>query len=250
MLEAILRFYAELNDFLPPALRHRTIRRQFDSPASVKDLIESCGVPHAEVDLVLINGAAADFRSLVAGGDRVAVYPRFRSCDPAPGERLQPVPLAEPRFVLDVHLGRLASYLRLAGLDVAYRNDCTDEELAQVSHEADRILLTRDRELLKRNVITRGYFVRETNPRHQLAEVIRRFDLARRLAPFTRCGRCNGLLGPARKEAVADRLPPRVRSSRDDFLQCSGCGRVYWEGTHVEQIRKFLRLALDEPPPA
>jgi len=250
MPEAILRFYAELNDFLPPALRHRTIRRRVDGPASVKDLLESCGVPHTEVDLVLVDGRTADFSCLVVGGERVAVYPRFRSFDPAPEGRLQPPPLGEPRFVLDVHLGRLASYLRLAGLDAAYRNDCTDEELAEVSRDEDRILLTRDRELLKRAIVVRGYFVRQTNPRRQFAEVIRHFDLARRLSPFTRCGRCNGRLAPACKEAVAGRLPPRVRSGRDEFLQCSGCGRVYWEGTHVEQIRKFLRLALDEPPPA
>jgi uncharacterized protein len=247
---AIFRFYGELNDFLPAHLRQRTVRRECEGPASVKDLIESCGVPHTEVDLVLINGDPADFARQVADGDRVAVYPRFRSVEPAPEVRLQPPPLATPRFVLDIHLGRLAGYLRLAGFDAAYRNDFSDEELARVSHHEDRTLLTRDRELLKRSIVTRGYFVRETIPRRQLAEIIRHFDLDRRVAPLTRCARCNAALVSVPKEDVADELPPYVRANRREFLRCSGCRRVYWEGTHVNQIRRFLRLVLQEPPPA
>jgi hypothetical protein len=247
---AILRFYGELNDFLPPGLRQRTVRRAFDGPSSVKDLIESCGIPHAEVDLVLINGEAVDFACGVSEGDRVSAFPRFRSLELAPGMRLQPAPPSTPRFALDIHLGRLASYLRLSGFDVAYRNDFTDEELAALSHDEDRTLLTRDRELLKRSLVSRGYFVRETMPRRQLAEVIRRFDIARQMAPFTRCARCNSLLAVVPKEVVAHRLPPHVRSSRETFLRCTGCGHVYWNGAHVDQIRKFLRLALDEPRPA
>jgi uncharacterized protein with PIN domain len=247
---ATLRFYGELNDFLAPGLRQRTVRRAFDGPSSVKDLVESCGIPHAEVDLVLINGEAADFARGVTDGDRVAVFPRFRSLELDRGMGLQPAPPSTPRFALDIHLGRLASYLRLAGFDVAYRNDFTDEQLAALSHDEDRTLLTRDRELLKRSIVSRGYFVRETMPRRQLAEVIRRFDIARQMAPFTRCARCNAVLSAVPKASVVSELPPHVRSSRDTFLRCTGCGHVYWDGTHVDQIRKFLRLALEEPPPA
>jgi uncharacterized protein with PIN domain len=247
---AILRFYGELNDFLPAGLRQRTISRGFDAPPSVKDLIESCGIPHTEVDLVLVNGNAVDFSRGVADGDRVAVYPHFRTLELPSGAGLQPAPLAAPRFVLDIHLGRLAGYLRLAGFDTAYRNDFSDEDLARISRDEDRILLTRDRELLKRSIISRGYFVRQTAPRRQLAEVIRRFSLAPAMAPFTRCARCNGVLAAVAKEAVADELPAHVRVSRGAFLRCPGCGRVYWDGTHVDQIRRFLRLALEEPPPA
>lgn len=250
MRHAILRFYGELNDFLPAGLRQRTICRGFDAPPSVKDLIESCGVPHTEVDLVVVNGDAVDFGHGVADGDRIAVYPSFRALELPTGTGLQPAPLETPRFVLDIHLGRLAGYLRLAGFDAAYRNDFSDEDLARASRDEDRILLTRDRELLKRAIVSRGYFVRQTNPRRQLAEVVRRFDLARAMAPFTRCARCNGVLEPVAKETVVDELPAHVRLSRGAFLRCQGCGRVYWEGTHVDQIRRFLRLALEEPPPA
>ncbi len=250
MRHAIFRFYGELNDFLPAGLRQRTIRRDFDGPASVKDLIESCGIPHTEVDLVVVNGEAAPFGRAVDDGDRIAIYPRFRSLELSPAMHLQPQPASTPRFALDIHLGRLASYLRLAGFDAAYRNDFADEELARLSHDEDRTLLTRDRELLKRAIVSRAYFVRETSPRRQLAEVIRHFDIAKRVAPFTRCARCNAPLAPVAKAAVENELPPHVRATRDSFLQCTGCSHVYWDGTHVEQIRRFLRLVLAEPPPA
>jgi uncharacterized protein with PIN domain len=246
----ILRFYGELNDFLPANLRQRTIRRLLDGTPAVKDLIESCGVPHTEVDLILINGEAVGFSRGVAPDDRVTIYPRFRSLELPAGMGLQPAPAPVPRFALDIHLGRLASYLRLAGFDVAYRNDFADADLASLSRRDDRTLLTRDRELLKRSIVSRGYFVRETNPRRQLAEVVRRFDLARQMAPFTRCALCNALLASVPREAVANELPPRVKSRLDSFLRCTGCGRVYWDGTHVDQIRRFLKLALEEPPPA
>ncbi|MBE3132764.1 MAG: Mut7-C ubiquitin/RNAse domain-containing protein [Acidobacteria bacterium] len=248
MNHAILRFYAELNDFLPVELRQRTLRRWFDGPAPVKDVIEACGVPHTEVDVVLVNGDRVDFGCPVSDGDRVTAYPRFRLLDPAPADRLQPAMLADPRFVLDVHLGRLASYLRLAGFDAAYRRDCSDAELALVSHDQDRILLTRDRELLKRSIVERGYWVRDTHPPRQFAEVVRRFDLAERMMPLTRCARCNAVLTGVSRDAVADRLPPLVKLGRDTFRQCPGCERVYWDGTHVEQIRRILANALTAPP--
>lgn len=248
--QAVLRFYGELNDLLPSEVRCRTLRRWFDGPASVKDVIESCGVPHTEVDVVLVNGKPVDFGCLVSDGDRITVYPRFQLLEGNPEIRLQPPPLADPWFVLDVHLGRLASYLRLAGFDVAYGRDWPDEQLARISREQDRVLLTRDRELLKRSAVTRGYWIRNTISRRQFAEVVRRFDLAARMAPFTRCARCNAPLAAVAKDAVADRLPARVAAGRDTFWQCGGCARIYWDGTHVAQIKKFLRLALEETPPA
>ena len=246
--QTVLRFYGELNDLLPPAMRCRTLRRWFDGPASVKDVIESCGIPHTEVDVVLVNGTPVDFACPVSDGDRVTAYPRFRLLEGTSGIRLQPPLLADPRFVLDVHLGRLTSYLRLAGFDAAYGRDVPDEELARTSRDQDRILLTRDRELLKRSIITRGYWIRNTVSRRQFAEVVRRFDLAARMAPFTRCARCNALLSAVAKDVVVARVPPLVAGGRDTFWQCTGCAHVYWDGTHVAHIKTLLRLALDEPP--
>jgi len=238
------RFYAELNDFLPPDERQRTLVRSVDAPGSVKDFIEGLGVPHPEVALILVNGQPADFGRLVGGGDRVAVYPRFGRL-PVPGLPLRPAWTGEPRFLLDVHLGRLASYLRLAGFDAAYANDATDAALAAASRAQDRALLTRDRGLLKRREVERGYWVRETRPRRQLAEVLRQFELADRLNPLARCGRCNGRLEPVDKAAIADRLPPRTRRHHEVFHRCTLCGRVYWRGSHVARIEQLLARAVN-----
>src|SRR3989338_9144205 len=115
MSRAHFRFYEELNDFLPPERRKTTFTREFRNRASVKDMIEALGVPHTEVDLILVNGASVDFSYLVQDGDRISVYPMFESFDIRPLVHLRPRPLREPKFVLDTHLGKLAVYLRLLG---------------------------------------------------------------------------------------------------------------------------------------
>jgi uncharacterized protein with PIN domain len=241
MQQVWLRFYAELNDFLPAERRMTAFPHSFHVPPAVRDLIESQGVPHTEVDLILANGESVDFTYLVRGGDRISVYPVFESLDITPLLRVRAHPLRQPRFVLDVHLGRLAAYLRMLGFDSLYRNDYDDEELARVSSAEARILLTRDRGLLKRGAITRGHYVRATNPREQAAEVLRWFDLAGAFAPFTRCLACNGVIEPVAAEAVAGRLPPNVRERYDEFLECGSCGRVYWKGSHYERMSELIK---------
>jgi len=243
---AFFRFYAELNDFLPRPRKQVTFEYAFEGRVSVKDMIEALGVPHTEVDLILVNGASVDFSYLVQDADRIGVYPVFEALDIAPLVRLRPAPLRDPRFVLDTHLGRLAAYLRMLGFDALYRNDYTDAELAEVASRDGRILLTRDRGLLKRAAVTHGYCVRETEPRRQLAEALRRFDLFGAVQPFRRCIRCNGPLEPVDKEAVAERLPPRTREVFDEFRLCRGCGQVYWKGSHYERMRQFVESVLQE----
>jgi len=244
MKQASLRFYAELNDFLPSERRMTDIACPFHVSPSVRDLIESLGVPHTEVDLILANGESVGFDYAVRDGDRISVYPVFEALDIGPLARVRPEPLRNPRFVVDVHLGRLAAYLRMMGFDALYRNDASDEELARTASEEERILLTRDRGLLKRSAVTRGYFVREIRPRPQLAEVLERFELARLAAPFTRCLSCNAPLERAAKEAVEDRLPPGVRQRYSEFLECPLCRRVYWKGTHYERMRGLVERML------
>jgi uncharacterized protein len=240
MPRAALRFYAELNDHLAPANRYRTLHKEFAVPGSVKDWIESFGVPHTEVDLVTVNGESAEFSRLVQDGDRLAVYPVFESIDITAATRLRPQPLREPRFVLDVHLGRLAAYLRMLGLDAAYGNCADDAELARISVDERRILLTRDRGLLMRSAVTHGYWLRQTAPRLQTAEILRRFDLTRRIQAFTRCMACNSPLIVAPKEEVAGRVPPAVAASRQEFRACPACRRVYWQGTHYQRMRRWI----------
>jgi len=184
----------------------------------------------------------------VQDGDRISVYPVFESFDITPLLRVRPRPLRQPRFVLDVHLGRLAAYLRLLGFDTLYTPDCDDATLAALSRDERRTLLTRARGLLKRRQVTHGYCVRTTNPREQVREVLRRFDLYRLVAPFTRCIRCNGLLQPVPKQAIADRLPPHVRDNHQDFRICATCGQVYWRGSHYDRMQALIACWLEDAP--
>lgn len=246
MRSANFRFYAELNDFLPTDRKAGSFDHTFNGQPAVKDTIEALGVPHTEVDLIIANGVSVDFSYLLQDGDRVSVYPVFESIDIAPVLRVRPQPLRETRFVLDIHLGRLAGYLRMLGLDALYRNDYRDEELANLSSQDARILLTRDRGLLKRGEVTHGYCVRETNPRKQLVEVIKRFDLLRSIKPFRLCLRCNGILGSVRKEDIIDSLPLETQKFYDEFRRCLECGQIYWRGSHYQRMSRFIAQILDE----
>src|SRR5947199_2006143 len=168
--EAEFRFYEELNDFLPPALRKRAFAYAFQGTPAVKDAIEAIGVPHTEVDVVLVDGESVDFGRRLTGGERVAVYPVFERFDVAPVLRLRARPLRRTRFVLDVHLGKLARNLRLFGFDALYRTDYDDATIIRLSLDELRIILTRDRGVLKHTAVTHGYWVRSTVPRQQLGE--------------------------------------------------------------------------------
>ena len=240
MIRVSVRFYAELNDFLPSRRRQVWIEHALDESHAVKHVIETLGVPHPEVDLILVNGESVDFTYRVQDGDRISVYPVFESFDISPLVKVRPRPLRETRFVLDVHLGTLAGYLRMLGFDTLYRNDYHDSELAEISQRESRILLTRDRGLLMRSAVSHGYLLRASDPRRQLAEVVRRFDLGSSVRQFTRCLRCNGLLDPVAKEAILDRLLPRTRRYYDTFAACRDCGRIYWPGSHYEDMQRRL----------
>jgi len=238
--ECEFRFYEELNDFLPPGLRKRGFPYRFNGNPAVKDPIEALGVPHTEVDLILVDGASVGFVHRLRGGERVAVYPVFERFELAGVTRLRPAPLREPRFVLDVHLGRLTGYLRLLGFDCLYRNDYADEELVAISRDEHRIVLSRDTGLLKRADVTHGAFVHAKDPRRQLREVLERFQLHMRIAAFSRCGRCNGTLSGLATDEARALVPPAVSRRHDDFRRCVQCGQVYWPGSHLPRFRERL----------
>jgi uncharacterized protein with PIN domain len=241
-----VRAYAELNDFLAPESRGVTVRRPFRPHQTVKDVLEAMGIPHTEVDLILVNGDPADFAHRPTSGDRIAAYPMFEALDIAPTSRLRPVPLRNPRFVVDVNLGRLARLLRVLGFDVWWSTDADDPTLVDVSLGQQRILLTRDRGLLKRRVITHGLFVHSQHPEEQTLEVLRRLDLRQRLAPFTRCIRCNGTLAAVPKDQVMDQLEPLTRRYYQDFSRCADCGRIYWAGSHHARLVSLLERLCEQ----
>jgi len=250
MHRATFRFYAELNDFLPQERRKLAFDYEFNGNPGIKDAIEALGVPHVEVDVVLANGVSVDFHYHLQDHDRIAVYPVFESLDVTPLFRLRRKALRNTAFIADVHLRKLAHYLRMLGFDTLHENDYADEEIVQIAARTGRIILTRDRMLLKNGAVTRGYWVRSTAPVEQAREVIRRFDLREQVKPLARCPVCNGQIVPVDKEEVYDRIPPKTAVWLNEYFICAGCGKLYWRGTHypkiVERINNIL-AATDRP---
>lgn len=235
MCRATFRFYGELNDFRPHSAPTASIECS-ESP-SVKDRIEACGVPHTEVAFVLANGKAVDFTYRLGDGDRISVYPAFSSL--VPDFRLRPDP-PQGRFVVDVNLGRLARYLRLLGFDALSDGELLDGDLARISAEQNRILLTKDRNLLKRSLVVHGYLVREVYPRRQLVEVVRRYRLGEAVRPFARCMDCSGVIEPVAKADIDHLLEPLTRQHFDDFRRCTGCDRIFWRGSHYDRLAEIV----------
>jgi uncharacterized protein with PIN domain len=244
MVTALFRLYGELNNFLAPARRQRTFACACAQSATSKHMLEALGVPHTEVELILVDGEPASFDHLLRDGERVAAYPRFAAFDITPLACLRaPLPPLR-RFVADAHLGGLARLLRMAGFDTLYDNNIGDEVLAAIAVGDERIALTRDRELLKRRGIVHGRYVHALRPAEQLVEVADRFDLARHAAPFTLCLHCNAPLHAVDKALVLDKLPASVRAHHEQFSTCDLCHRVYWKGSHWKRMGALLDGAL------
>jgi uncharacterized protein len=244
MSGAGFRFYAELNDFLPREARQREMVHAFTEPATIKDRIEAHGVPHTDVEGIQVNGAPVDFGYRLRDGDRVSVFPFMATL--ATPLALRP-PWPRGRFVLDQHLARLAAHLRLLGQDAAHRPAWRDEDLVQAALDEDRVLLTRDTQLLMRRRVVHGGFVHATSPPTQVVEVLHRFGARETFAPFSRCLACNGRLDRVPKALVADRLLPDTRQYYDEFWLCDGCGRVFWEGSHARRLQARVREWLSHP---
>jgi hypothetical protein len=240
---ATCRFYGPLNDLLPGSGKQRDLDWRWDTPEPVRELIEGLGVPHVEVGLILVKGEPVGWDHRLQDGDRVAVYPPLTSLQLESPVSLHPGELPAGRFVLDVHLGRLARWLRLLGLDTAYTNWHDDEALARISQTEHRILLTRDRHLLMRSAVSYGHWMRAKEPRLQLREVIEKYDLVPLLRPYTRCAHCNGALEPVSKAEIASLLQPDTARIYHDFTRCSGCGQIYWPGSHLSRFRMLLDSA-------
>ncbi|MDH4872358.1 Mut7-C RNAse domain-containing protein [Pseudomonas sp. BN515] len=240
MVRATFRFYEELNDFLPAGRRRQAFTCACARAATVKHMIEALGVPHTEVELVLLNGESVGFERVILDGDRVAVYPKFETLDISPLLMVRARPLRVLRFVADAHLGGLASLLRMCGFDTLYDNGFEDGQIAEISAHEGRIVLTRDRELLKRRIITHGCYVHALKPSLQLRELFERLDLARSANPFSRCLHCNHPLHEIAPELARPRVPPKVGALYSRFLSCAACDRLYWEGSHWRSMCTLL----------
>ena len=233
-----LDFYGDLDFFLRSRMPGRPVERTLTEKTSIKDVIESCGVPHPEVDLIVVEGEPVDFSFGITGDAEIEVYPPGSRYPLFKEKRLQ---LSKPiGFVCDGHLGRLTRDLRLLGFDVAYDQNADDEQLLRIMQAEERALLTRDRRLLMHAIVRSGYCPRSQNPNEQTIEIIRRFDLLGSIAPFTRCIRCNGLLQNVPKTDVVEKLEPLTKIYYEQFRRCTRCGQIYWSGSHFIKLQKRL----------
>lgn len=245
MPHVFVRLYAELNDYLPPECRMKSFTLDVAHPGDVKTVLGLLHVPEDQVDLVLVNGESVDLSHTIVEGDRLSVYPVFETFDIASLGRIRARPLRETRFVLDTHLGKLASHLRMLGFDTLYRTDFQDGQLLEISNSEKRILLSRDRQLIASEQLSRGYRVHGTEPRLQLIEVVHRFDLFGSANPFTRCLRCNTPLLKVQKDDIVGQLPPKTKENFEEFETCPTCQRIYWKGSHYNRMREFVQRVLD-----
>jgi uncharacterized protein with PIN domain len=235
-----MNFRGDLDFFLGAKTRGRIVERRLSEKTSVKDVIESCGVPHPEVDMILVNGQAVGFDHGIADDAEVDVFPVGNERTLHTQKRLQTAEMSA--FVADGHLGRLSRNLRLLGFDVAYDQRADDRQLLDVMARQNRALLSRDRRLLMHAVVRHGYSPRSQNAEEQTIEVVRRFDLYALIAPFTRCLRCNVRLEDAAKADVIEKLEPLTKIHYEQFSRCTGCGRIYWSGSHFEKLKKRIQM--------
>jgi uncharacterized protein len=241
-----LRFHGDLSVFLGSKAGDAVIERRLAEKTSIKDVIESCGVPHPEVDLILVDEQTVGFDHTLATDTKVEVFPVENRGTDRTDKQLQLVGMF--RFVSDGHLGRLTRNLRLLGFDVAYCQNADDRQLLEVMVRENRALLTRDRRLLMHAIVQHGYWPRSQNADEQTIEVVRRFDLSELIAPFTRCLRCNAPLEAAAKADIIGKLEPLTKIYYDRFRRCPDCKQIYWSGSHfpklqrrVEEIRSRAR---------
>lgn len=237
---AAFRFYEELNDFLPEKKKKTSFDYIFNGNSSVKDAVEALGVPHVEIDLILVNGVSVDFSYRLRDNDNVSVYPVFETFDIKDVTHLRHEPLRDIRFIADVHLGKLARYLRLCGFDTHYDSACSDNEIIAIAKNEGRIILTRDKGILRNGLVAHGRWIRSQDPAGQLGEVIARFDLKRKITLFSRCSICNCILSTVPKTDIEDRLLPATALFYDEFKICTGCKKIYWQGSHSDRLTELI----------
>lgn len=223
-----LRVNGRLRDFLGKRAA-RTLVYTIEGRPALRDVVQAVGIPHPEIGRVAVSGSPADLSFRIEDGGRISVYP------------LNEPMRSSPRFIADVHLGRLARYLRLLGFDTLYRNDYSDAEILRIAGADRRTVLTRDVGLLKNKKVSSGYWLRSEDPKEQGKELLRRYKLKRFVRAFSRCLACNGMLAETAKAGIADLLPPRIRRLYTEFFRCTDCGRIYWKGSHAERLRRDLR---------
>lgn len=233
--ELRLHFHGDLPLFVRPNRGVPEIVRQLGEKTSVKDAIEACGVPHPEIDLILVDGQPVVFSHQLERKATIEVFPVSGAPKQFADSFLQRRKI--DRFIADGHLGKLTRDLRLLGIDVAYPQLASDAELVAIAVGESRALLTRDRPLLMHAAVRDGYYPRSQLAEEQTREVIQRFELRPLVTPFRRCLNCNGLLAAISKAEVIDRLQPLTKIYYESFRRCEQCQQVFWSGSHFEKLQ-------------
>ena len=242
---ASFRFYGSLNDFLPKKIRQRTILYHYKGKPSIKDAIEAIGIPHPEVQIILKDHEPSDFSSSLVNNSLISVFPFFSSLDIQSLQLANSHPYKHLRFILDVHLGKLAKFLRFAGLDSLIYPGLEDSEIADIGAREERILLTRDIGLLKHRKVQFGYWIRSQDPMEQFKEVALHFRISESdLKPLKRCSICNGKIMFVEKKQISEKLKPQTNKYYSEFFQCENCGHIYWKGSHYEKIQRWLNTTM------
>ena len=249
MPKATFRFYEELNDFLPRQKRKTDFEADIKGKRSIKDMVESLGVPHTEVDLILVNGKSVDFTYILRDGDRVSVYPVFETLNIKKATRLRKVPLRRTTFIADSNLGDIVKYMRVLGFDVSFDSLLSPRQIIEVSEKENRIILTKSRKLLKFKEVTHGIFIRPGTMEQQIKRIIDFLDIKDQIKPFSRCLRCNNLLKTIPKESIAHRIPPKTRAFCNEYSYCKPCDKIYWKGSHFIKMKNLVDslMGLSQP---
>lgn len=243
---AKFRFYEELNDFLTIDKKKSWFSYDFMGNPTVKDAVESIGVPHTEIDLILVNSKSVTFSHRLQDGNMVSVYPVFESMDISNVTHLREKPLRKPKYILDVQLGKLAKYLRMLGFDTLFENNYDDSEIVKIAKAEKRTILTRNVSILKIKAVTHGYWIRSQKPIEQITEVLLRFDLYSNIKSLSRCIACNGIIKKTTIESVMHKLQPKTKRYYNEFYQCASCKKVYWKGSHYYKMKSFIeKIARD-----
>jgi uncharacterized protein with PIN domain len=244
MVSINVRCYAELNDHLHPEQQFIAFPFFLPPKSTVKKLVDDIGINSDLIDLILVNDRSVDLSYILEENDRVALYPAFETFDISTITKVREHPLRQPKFILDVHLGKLANHLRMLGFDTLYKNDCSNEVLLSYSLNENRILLSKNRILIGNEKLTHAYYVKNKDPRLQLIEVLEHLDLYRLADPFTRCIECNSLLKSIEKEIIFSKIPPLVRNWCNEYQWCNSCNRIYWKGSHYQHMIAFIQSIL------
>ena len=247
MPNVIIRFYEELNDFLPENKRKTDVDVVLKGRQSIKDMIESLGVPHTEVDLILVNNRSVDFRYILQDNDRISVYPVFERLNITHITRLRKIPLRRNKFIADINLGNIVKYMRVLGLDVYHDSLLSNRDIIEISNNKNRIILTQNKKLLKFKDVSHGMFIRPGTTIEQIRRIIDYLDIKNDMKPFSRCLGCNTQLRSVQKNNILDRIPPKTKEWCHEYGQCPSCDKIYWKGTHFMKMEKVVKQILDQP---